>query len=115
MRDKESGQSHSTIKGVKSCSRSDMVFVSSVETFDDLLERAELLRVKVEVFQTDHPDMIDFVFREFVLIEVESSGHIRRISISDDGDFLVRVSLSDGFLDGGDSRDDASVIGQMVS
>lgn len=59
---KESRQRHGSIERVESRSGFDMVFEGSIQPFNDLLEGSEFSRVIVEVFQSNHLDMLDFVF-----------------------------------------------------
>ena len=53
MCDNQGGQCHSSVMSVKSAGRSDMVFVSAIESFDDLFEMTIEFGFFVEVLQPD--------------------------------------------------------------
>jgi hypothetical protein len=59
--DKESGKRDSAIGIVKAMRRLNVVFIGSVETFDDLFKGSELFRLLVEVLKADDLMVLDRV------------------------------------------------------
>ena len=54
MGNKQGSERHGAVLSFKAASRTDMVFVSAIETFDQLLEGAKFLGDLIAILQADH-------------------------------------------------------------
>jgi len=114
MGDKEHQFSYRTAYAAKAILRLNMIFVSPVQTLNHLLVWPVLLRLIVEVLQSDD------VFQgqiELVMLGVDKvqTGLIRRIAIGDESDLLLFGSGFDGLDHCGDCRFCPAVVAKVVS
>ena len=90
MSDKERGEGEGAVAAGEAAGGADVVLVGAVEAFDELLERAELGRDSVEVFEAN-----DLVQRKrgsgsgAVSVEEVHAGLIGRIAVGDEAEGAI--------------------------
>ncbi len=109
---KEGGKGDGAIDAVKSMGRFDMVFESSVESFNELFEGSVGCRLVVEILESD-----DFpvgkVFFSLGIQEVYPC-RVGGVAIGHEDEGLVWVGGANGFFHGDDGGERFSVIGHVV-
>ena len=92
-----------------------MVFVSTIEALDDLLEVTIEFGFFVEVFQSDDPSMVDGVLRVSLGIDEVQPGRISGIAVGDKGDLLLGVGGTDCFGHGHGCGQGVARMGEVIS
>lgn len=113
--DEESGHSDGAVGFLEAVAGTDMVFIGSIQSFDELFERAIFFRFRVKVLESDH-FMVGY-FRAFVsrlVKEVYPCG-IGGVAVGEQGEFLFGRSCSNSLLHSDDSRQGFPVVSDMVS
>jgi len=105
MSDKKDGSRDSAVEVIEAMSRSDMGFISSVKSFDELFKRSEFRGDGIKILKTCDRFMRDRIKRSGKIEEIDGFG-ISRVAVGDSGDFLVWGSGAKGFTDRCSSRED---------
>jgi len=95
----QSGKGYRAINTVKTGGGPHMVFESSVQPLNKLLQSPPLFRLGIQVLQADNLLMLNF--RAFILsIQEMDAGRIGWIAVGNENDFLVGRCSPDRFLHG---------------
>ena len=103
-----------TIGAVKAVGWFYVVFKGPVEAFDELFVGSELLRLTVEILESDHLAVLKgWILGSLGVEEVDSCG-IGGVSIGHKGNGLVRISGANGLFHCNNSREGFPGVGQVV-
>ncbi len=114
MSDDKSCESNGTIGRFKARRRADVEFKSAVESFNDLFESPELGGDFIEILEADDLFESDLVIFVAFFVEEHDAGSIGRVGVSDEGEFLVGIGGTDGFVHGDDGGESLAVIRDVV-
>lgn len=94
--DEEGCKSNSAVPSIESAGSSCMELIGPDEPFDELFKRSKLFRFRVKVLEA-----YDFFMREFWitgLIKEMNTGRIRRVTIGDKCNLLVRFRSANSLV-----------------
>ncbi len=113
--DEESGHSDCAVWFFEAMAGTDMVFIGSIQSFDELFEWAIFFRFGVKVLESDH--FMVCYFRVFVsrLVKEVYPGGIGWVAVREEGEFLFGRGGSNSLLHSDDGRQSFSVVSDMVS
>jgi len=109
------GEGEGAIAGGKAAGRSDVVFVSAIQAFDELLEGAKLGGGGVAIFQTDHLlQSVGGLGRSAVGVEEVEAGLISGVAIGDEAQGLRVGHGAGGLAEGHGSRQSIAFGGEVI-
>ena len=112
---KEDGSGDSAVKVIETVSRVNMMFESSIETFNELFEGSELSRDGIKVLKADNQFMSDWVVGWTSSVDKIDRFDISGIAVGNGGDILVGSGGADRFVDSDSSGEDIFRMVEMVS
>ncbi len=114
MGHKQGDQGECPIVAVKAVGRFDMVFESSVESFDELFVRSVGFGLRVEILESYNLVVLEgWIVGSLGVEKVDACG-IGGVSIGDQDNGLVRICGANGLFHCNDSREGFPGVGQVV-
>ncbi len=114
MGDEESGHSDGAVGFFEAVTRADVVFIGSIQPFDELLKRAVFFRFGVKILESDHFMMGYFMAFVPQLVKEVYPRRIGGVAVGGKGEFLLRRCGSNSLLHSDDSRQGFPVVSNMI-
>lgn len=110
----ERGHGKGAVGSFEAAEWAHMEFKRAVKPFNDLFKWTELGRDFVKVLETDDLFEGDLVIFVAFFVKEHDTGGVGRVSIGNEGNFLVGVCGTDGFVHGDGGRQGFAVIRDVV-
>ena len=113
--DEEDGESEGAVAGGEAAGRADVVFVGSIEAFDELLEGAKFLGDGVAIFQTDDlAQGVRWLGRSAVGVKEVEAGLISGVAVGDEAQGLRVRHGAGGLAEGHGGGQGIALGGEVV-
>ena len=110
----ERGHGEGTVGGFKAAEWAHMEFKRAVKPFNDLFKRPELGGDFVQILEADDLFKRDLVIFVAFFVKEHDTGGVGRVSIGDEGNFLVGVCGTDSLVHGDGGGQGFSVICDVI-
>ena len=110
----ERGHGEGTVGGFEATEWAHMEFKRAIKPFNDLFKWPKLGGDFVQVLETDDLFKRDLMIFVTFFVEEHDAGGVGRVSIGDEGKFLVGVSSADGLVHSDGGRHGFAVVRDVV-
>jgi hypothetical protein len=91
-----------------------VILVGSVETFNELFERSKFFGLGIKILEANHLFVVNSLGIIELGIDEMDACRIRRVSVGNQGNFLIGRSRPDGFVHSDNGGLCTPVVGQMI-